>query len=84
MGTQGSPHATSFMKYFLALALVAVHNLGLVSADDYYHTYTEAEAVTLWVNTIGPYHNPQETYPYYDLPYCKPAHGIETHKKVSV
>jgi transmembrane 9 superfamily protein 3 len=74
---------SSFTKYFLALALVAVHHLGSVLGDDYYHTYTAAEAVTLWVNTIGPYHNPQETYPYYDLPYCKPSHGIETHKRVS-
>jgi transmembrane 9 superfamily member 3 len=47
------------------------------------HQYTPEEAVTLWVNHIGPYHNPQETYPYYALPYCKPEHGIETHKKTS-
>ena len=31
----------------------------------------------------SPYHNPQETYPYYQLPYCKPSHGIETHKRPS-
>jgi hypothetical protein len=24
--------------------------------------YTENEAVTLWVNTVGPYHNPQVMY----------------------
>lgn len=35
------------------------------------------------MNTVGPYHNPQETYPYYQLPYCKPSHGIETHKRAS-
>ena len=23
------------------------------------------------MNTVGPYHNPQETYPYYFLPFCK-------------
>jgi hypothetical protein len=27
--------------------------------------------VDLWVNKVGPYHNPQETYEYYKLPYCK-------------
>lgn len=58
-------------------------NFSCVFGDDYYHTYKENEAVTLWVNTIGPYHNPQETYPYYQLPYCKPSHGIETHKRPS-
>ena len=25
----------------------------------------------------------QETYPYYDLPFCKPEHGIGTRKKPS-
>ena len=39
------------------------------------------EAVTLWVNHIGPYHNPQETYPYYQLPFCQPEHGIEKKKR---
>lgn len=28
--------------------------------------------VVLWLNKIGPFHNPQETYPYYSLPFCKP------------
>jgi hypothetical protein len=27
--------------------------------------------VTLWANKVGPYENPQETYPYYMLPFCK-------------
>ena len=26
----------------------------------------------LWVNKVGPYNNPQETYNYYYLPFCKP------------
>ena len=33
--------------------------------------YTPAEKVNLWVNKVGPYHNPQETYEYFSLPYCK-------------
>jgi hypothetical protein len=24
----------------------------------------------LWMNTVGPYHNRQETYGYYTLPFC--------------
>lgn len=35
------------------------------------------------MNSVGPYNNPQETYPYYDLPFCKPEHGVETKLKVS-
>ena len=28
------------------------------------------EEVVLWMNTVGPYHNRQETYGYYTLPFC--------------
>lgn len=34
--------------------------------------YKDGEEVTLWVNKVGPYHNPQETYKYYSLPFCRP------------
>ncbi|KAJ8560195.1 hypothetical protein K7X08_004253 [Anisodus acutangulus] len=37
--------------------------------------YLEDDSVTLWVNKAGPYFNPQETYSYYSLPYCRPADG---------
>lgn len=26
----------------------------------------------VWVNTVGPWYNPQESYPYYRLPFCAP------------
>ncbi|KAL6010671.1 Transmembrane 9 superfamily member 1 [Asimina triloba] len=32
--------------------------------------YQPEEQVTLWVNKVGPYNNPQETYNYYSLPFC--------------
>lgn len=38
--------------------------------------YEENEEVVLWMNTVGPYHNRQETYAYFSLPFCigsKPA-----------
>lgn len=39
--------------------------------------YTEGEEVVLWMNTVGPYHNQQETYKYFSLPFCKgPKKGI--------
>ena len=34
--------------------------------------YNIGEAVRLWVNKVGPYNNPQETYNYYYLPFCRP------------
>lgn len=33
--------------------------------------YQDGERVALWVNKVGPYNNPQETYNYYHLPFCR-------------
>ncbi|KAL0432119.1 UNVERIFIED_CONTAM: Transmembrane 9 superfamily member 1 [Sesamum latifolium] len=41
--------------------------------------YQADETVTLWVNKVGPYNNPQETYNYYTLPFCHPP-GNAAHK----
>jgi hypothetical protein len=30
------------------------------------------ETVPLYASVVGPHHNPQETYPFYSLPFCKP------------
>ena len=35
-----------------------------------YFQYEEAEEVVLWMNTVGPYHNRQETYSFFSLPFC--------------
>ena len=35
--------------------------------------YKVGDQVKLWVNKVGPYNNPQETYNYYYLPFCKPS-----------
>lgn len=40
--------------------------------------YDDGEEVVLWMNTVGPYHNRQETYAYFSLPFCigsKPTIG---------
>lgn len=34
------------------------------------HSYVEGEDVLVWVNTVGPMSNRQETYEYYNLPFC--------------
>lgn len=41
--------------------------------------YQADEQVTLWVNKVGPYNNPQETYNYFSLPFCHPP-GNVAHK----
>lgn len=38
-----------------------------------YIQYKAEEPVKLWVNKVGPYNNPQETYNYYSLPFCQPS-----------
>ncbi|OMP01605.1 Nonaspanin (TM9SF) [Corchorus olitorius] len=35
--------------------------------------YQPDDPITLWVNKVGPYNNPQETYNYYSLPFCHPG-----------
>lgn len=41
--------------------------------------YQPDDHVILWVNKVGPYNNPQETYNYYSLPFCRPP-GDPAHK----
>lgn len=40
------------------------------SATD--HRYNVGDRVPLFVNKVGPFNNPSETYQYYDLPFCRP------------
>lgn len=54
---------------WLALALL-ISASGCL-ADEHSHVYTDHEEVVLWMNTVGPYHNRQETYTYFSLPFCK-------------
>ncbi|KAK1275302.1 hypothetical protein QJS04_geneDACA001888 [Acorus gramineus] len=60
----------------LLLFIVAAVSPSSASESD--HRYKEEEPVILWVNKVGPYNNPQETYNYYSLPFCQlpgtPAH----------
>ncbi len=41
-----------------------------VLADEHNHKYERNEEVVLWMNTVGPYHNRQERYGYFSLPFC--------------
>ena len=51
--------------------ILAASFLSVANADMRNQRYKEGELVTLWVNKVGPYENPQETYSYYSLPFCK-------------
>lgn len=54
------------MIYLLALVY-----LPAVRTDEHNHRYEPNEEVVLWMNTVGPYHNRQETYGYFSLPFCR-------------
>uniref|UniRef100_A0A453HIF0 Transmembrane 9 superfamily member n=1 Tax=Aegilops tauschii subsp. strangulata TaxID=200361 RepID=A0A453HIF0_AEGTS len=61
------------LRGLLLAALLAVARSPLASASESDHKYKISEPVKLWVNKVGPYNNPQETYNYYSLPFCQPA-----------
>ena len=50
-----------------------------VRTDESTHKYADGEDVMMWVNKVGPYHNPQETYVFFSLPFCstKPVEKLE-------
>ncbi|KAL2231420.1 UNVERIFIED_CONTAM: Transmembrane 9 superfamily member 1 [Sesamum indicum] len=64
-------------SFCLLAAVILFLSPALASESD--HKYQPDEPVTLWVNKVGPYHNPQETYNYYSLPFCHPS-GNAAHK----
>ena len=53
----------------LASALLVLC-VAVVNADEVNHVYEPNERVVLWVNNVGPYNNPQESYKYFSLPWC--------------
>jgi len=55
----------------IALYLLVIILSSQTLADEHDHTYQEGDEVLLWMNTVGPYHNRQETYGYFTLPFCK-------------
>lgn len=59
------------MKLCLAFVyILAICCCNRVFGDEHNHLYEDSEEVVLWMNTVGPYHNRQETYSYFSLPFC--------------
>lgn len=53
---------------FQALTLISC----LLIVSSYSVKYKEGDHVEVYVNKVGPYWNPQETYHFYTLPICRP------------
>ncbi|XP_027078125.2 transmembrane 9 superfamily member 3-like [Coffea eugenioides] len=49
----------------------------VVKSDASDHTYKPKDQVPLYANKVGPFQNPSETYRFFDLPFCLPAHVKE-------
>lgn len=71
-----SKHIFKLGSLIIALIIV-LSNFGsnfiinLVNCDEHTHRYEQGEEVVLWMNTVGPYVNHQETYNYFSLPFCR-------------
>ncbi|KAL0927063.1 hypothetical protein M5K25_001218 [Dendrobium thyrsiflorum] len=65
--------AARFLNIFAAGLAIFILTAAPASASESDHKYQPDDTVTLWVNKVGPYNNPQETYNYYSLPFCQPA-----------
>lgn len=37
--------------------------------------YKVGDQLTLYANKVGPFHNPTETYQFFNLPFCQPPGG---------
>ncbi|XP_027931954.1 transmembrane 9 superfamily member 1 [Vigna unguiculata] len=66
-----------FFRFSFLLLLPLFLSPAFASESD--HRYQPDDQVMLWVNKVGPYNNPQETYNYYSLPFCRPP-GNPAHK----
>lgn len=62
-----------------AVGVAGIFVLNGVNADDLTHRYKPNEPVEFYVHKVGPLANPQEAYPYYDLPYCAPKSTTTLH-----
>lgn len=62
---------------FTILALIIIFSnfgnkfINEANCDEHTHRYLIGEEVVLWMNTVGPYVNHQETYNYFSLPFCR-------------
>lgn len=58
------------MRSISTLFILILCCFTLTESDEHNHRYEANEEVVLWMNTVGPYHNRQETYAYFSLPFC--------------
>uniref|UniRef100_A0AAR2IU13 Transmembrane 9 superfamily member n=1 Tax=Pygocentrus nattereri TaxID=42514 RepID=A0AAR2IU13_PYGNA len=65
------PDCTTFFLPFSTLVVLTNYEENMHVGIGKWEMYTDKEEVVLWMNTVGPYHNRQETYKYFSLPFCE-------------
>ncbi|KAJ8450994.1 hypothetical protein Cgig2_032619 [Carnegiea gigantea] len=65
----------------LMVAVIVIVGVSQVRSDASDHHYKAGDAVPLYANKVGPFHNPSETYRYFDLPFCSPDKVIKEKKE---
>eukprot|EP00070_Physeter_catodon_P013338 XP_007130114.1 transmembrane 9 superfamily member 1 isoform X3 [Physeter catodon] len=65
-------HPVSWRCRWLPVLLLLLLGTGRDPVVEGVTHYKAGDPVILYVNKVGPYHNPQETYHYYQLPVCCP------------
>ncbi|THU49677.1 hypothetical protein C4D60_Mb06t12060 [Musa balbisiana] len=61
----------------VAAALLLCFGVAGVVSEASDHRYKQGDPVPLYANKVGPFHNPSETYRFFDLPFCIPDHVTE-------
>ncbi|KAL2328466.1 hypothetical protein Fmac_021893 [Flemingia macrophylla] len=62
-----------FILIVLLLLIFPCATLQISSASSFEHLYDVGDVVPFFVNKVGPFNNPSETYEFYDLPFCNPV-----------
>ncbi|KAF5841834.1 putative transporter [Dunaliella salina] len=57
------------------LFMFIIWTLLIVGSDA--REFKQGQSIPVFANRVGPYHNPTETYQYYNLPFCQPSGGKE-------
>ncbi|KAF4369478.1 hypothetical protein G4B88_016418 [Cannabis sativa] len=63
--------------------LICCGSGSLVRSDTENHSYKAGDPVPLYVNKVGPYQNPSESYSYFDLPFCQPDNFKKKNRTLS-
>jgi hypothetical protein len=78
----GPPDMTKFQLNASVFLLLSITYSSILMVNAAKHTYKTADKVPFFVNKIGPYSNPTETYEFYSLPFCQPQKIQHKHASI--